>query len=170
MLDRRIATKNCRMMISALCIELRPSRLLQELSPRGTRSRKAEAMFFFSSRRRHTSWNCDWSSDVCSSDLHDRQLPDGTIVHTSPTGHTYTTQAHGAAMFPTLATPTGVLALPHTDPAPARIAMMPRRKQTRAQDRQDRINAERRQRSELIAEEQRQHQAWLASIYKPPPF
>src|SRR5689334_25441639 len=24
---------------------------------------------FFSSRRRHTSWNCDWSSDVCSSDL-----------------------------------------------------------------------------------------------------
>src|SRR5580693_8959084 len=25
--------------------------------------------FFFSSRRRHTIWNCDWSSDVCSSDL-----------------------------------------------------------------------------------------------------
>src|SRR5689334_24558607 len=25
--------------------------------------------FFFSSRRQHTSWNCDWSSDVCSSDL-----------------------------------------------------------------------------------------------------
>src|SRR5689334_8476964 len=25
--------------------------------------------FFFSSSRRHTSWNCDWSSDVCSSDL-----------------------------------------------------------------------------------------------------
>src|SRR5689334_19032454 len=24
--------------------------------------------FFFSSRRRHTRWNCDWSSDVCSSD------------------------------------------------------------------------------------------------------
>src|SRR3989338_9372023 len=23
----------------------------------------------FSSRRRHTRWNCDWSSDVCSSDL-----------------------------------------------------------------------------------------------------
>src|SRR5689334_24797936 len=27
--------------------------------------------FFFSSRRRHTRWNCDWSSDVCSSDLDD---------------------------------------------------------------------------------------------------
>src|SRR6266481_1634392 len=25
--------------------------------------------FCFSSRRRHTRWNCDWSSDVCSSDL-----------------------------------------------------------------------------------------------------
>src|SRR5689334_15490639 len=25
-------------------------------------------VFFFSSRRRHTRWNCDWSSDVCSSD------------------------------------------------------------------------------------------------------
>src|SRR5256886_6426877 len=30
--------------------------------------------FFFSSRRRHTRFDCDWSSDVCSSDLleHDR--------------------------------------------------------------------------------------------------
>src|SRR5438876_958848 len=25
--------------------------------------------FFFSSRRRHTRWTSDWSSDVCSSDL-----------------------------------------------------------------------------------------------------
>src|SRR2546430_12080485 len=29
--------------------------------------------FFFSSRRRHTRFDCDWSSDVCSSDL--LQLP-----------------------------------------------------------------------------------------------
>src|SRR5256886_9037424 len=27
--------------------------------------------FFFSSRRRHTRFDCDWSSDVCSSDLQD---------------------------------------------------------------------------------------------------
>src|SRR2546427_9618312 len=27
--------------------------------------------FFFSSRRRHTRFDCDWSSDVCSSDLRD---------------------------------------------------------------------------------------------------
>src|SRR3989344_7655421 len=26
-------------------------------------------VFFFSSRRRHTRLTCDWSSDVCSSDL-----------------------------------------------------------------------------------------------------
>src|SRR5205085_3214865 len=32
--------------------------------------------FFFSSRRRHTSFDCDWSSDVCSSDLAgSRDLP-----------------------------------------------------------------------------------------------
>src|SRR5260370_5860490 len=34
------------------------------------------SFFFFSSRRRHTRFKCDWSSDVCSSDLsgakHDR--------------------------------------------------------------------------------------------------
>src|SRR5437660_3441628 len=28
--------------------------------------------FFFSSRRRHTRWPRDWSSDVCSSDLETR--------------------------------------------------------------------------------------------------
>src|SRR2546430_13938345 len=31
-------------------------------------------VFFFSSRRRHTRFDCDWSSDVCSSDLLQRQL------------------------------------------------------------------------------------------------
>src|SRR5712692_3121718 len=30
--------------------------------------------FFFSSIRRHTRWNCDWSSDVCSSDLERRRF------------------------------------------------------------------------------------------------
>src|SRR6516165_1091111 len=32
--------------------------------------------FFFSSRRRHTIFDCDWSSDVCSSDL---RLPRASI-------------------------------------------------------------------------------------------
>src|SRR5256886_12180157 len=32
-------------------------------------------MFFFSSRRRHTRFDCDWSSDVCSSDLAFKHRP-----------------------------------------------------------------------------------------------
>src|SRR5260370_32831042 len=32
-------------------------------------ARWADLLFFFSSRRRHTRFKCDWSSDVCSSDL-----------------------------------------------------------------------------------------------------
>src|SRR5205085_9197374 len=34
-------------------------------------------VFFFSSRRRHTRFDCDWSSDVCSSDLIERSLAAG---------------------------------------------------------------------------------------------
>src|SRR3972149_9541487 len=34
--------------------------------------------FFFSSRRRHTRFDCDWSSDVCSSDL---DIKTGKITH-----------------------------------------------------------------------------------------
>src|SRR5260370_28795782 len=30
--------------------------------------------FFFSSRRRHTRFKCDWSSDVCSSDLISKRI------------------------------------------------------------------------------------------------
>src|SRR3989475_181737 len=37
--------------------------------------------FFFSSRRRHTRFDCDWSSDVCSSDLWMMALSHGTIIH-----------------------------------------------------------------------------------------
>src|SRR5260221_9260449 len=34
--------------------------------------------FFFQSRRRHTRSLCDWSSDVCSSDLDTRTTPNST--------------------------------------------------------------------------------------------
>src|SRR5256886_10921045 len=33
------------------------------------------AVSFFSSRRRHTRFDCDWSSDVCSSDLSVDKVP-----------------------------------------------------------------------------------------------
>src|SRR2546430_13623774 len=40
--------------------------------------------FFFSSRRRHTRFDCDWSSDVCSSDLalvgHSEVALDGVLA------------------------------------------------------------------------------------------
>ena len=102
----------------------------------------------------------------------DQQRPDGTIVLTAPTGHVYTTEPHGAAMFPALAQPTSDLHLPPhvVPPETDRSAMMPRRKQTRDQDRRDRITAERHQRNQLIAEEERQRRAWLATNYQPPPF
>src|SRR2546430_6001413 len=41
-------------------------------SPQGSRWLPLDSLsslFFFSSRRRHTRFDCDWSSDVCSSDL-----------------------------------------------------------------------------------------------------
>src|SRR5688572_33160178 len=47
-------------------------------------------LFFFSSRRRHTRFDCDWSSDVCSSDLasslamDDALLDDGEAEEESP--------------------------------------------------------------------------------------
>src|SRR2546430_10328607 len=40
--------------------------------------------FFFSSRRRHTRFDCDWSSDVCSSDLPIAQDAQGSIGPFSP--------------------------------------------------------------------------------------
>src|SRR5260370_37625725 len=35
--------------------------------------------FFFSSRRRHTRFKCDWSSDVCSSDLNGDAAVGGSL-------------------------------------------------------------------------------------------
>src|SRR2546430_11149588 len=41
--------------------------------------------FFFSSRRRHTRFDCDWSSDVCSSDLgRQRHRPPDLSFRRSP--------------------------------------------------------------------------------------
>src|SRR6266480_7204547 len=37
--------------------------------------------FFFSSRRRHTRLTCDWSSDVCSSDLGSYDAGSELVVH-----------------------------------------------------------------------------------------
>src|SRR5437588_7913033 len=49
--------------------------------------------FFFSSRRRHTMSLCDWSSDVCSSDLSARRRPLWCVRATSQASH-FTTWPH----------------------------------------------------------------------------
>src|SRR5438309_5948431 len=49
--------------------------------------------FFFSSRRRHTRWNCDWSSDVCSSDLKQRARAGGFHAQAVAMGPATTTTA-----------------------------------------------------------------------------
>src|SRR2546430_5619081 len=45
-----------------------------------TVARVSSTVFFFSSRRRHTRFDCDWSSDVCSSDLADAALAEHDAV------------------------------------------------------------------------------------------
>src|SRR2546430_7673845 len=66
-------------------------------------------LFFFSSRRRHTRFDCDWSSDVCSSDLvkhlkrHDNGRTFEIIINTlrQALGYTvYTKVIDGKAVVP----------------------------------------------------------------------
>ena len=75
----------------------------------------------------------------------DKQLPDGTVKWTSPSGHTYRTVPGSKLLVPALCVPTATLDLPTSRPTEHgdRGAMMPRRKRTRAADRHQRIMAER---------------------------
>jgi hypothetical protein len=101
----------------------------------------------------------------------EQQFGDGTVTWTAPTGHTYSTEAHGGTMFSALAQPTGDLGdITVPDQCPHRSVMMPTRKQTREQDRLDRITTERAQRLELNRQQRQRHNAWLAANYTPPPF
>src|SRR2546430_9119305 len=65
--DRRVGVKG---VIGHSSIKLDPKE--GEIEYRGMRTTditQTRLVFFFSSRRRHTRFDCDWSSDVCSSDL-----------------------------------------------------------------------------------------------------
>lgn len=74
----------------------------------------------------------------------DEQYPDGTVVWTSPTGHTYTTRPGSRLLFPSLCVPTGQLRSAARQPVtPGRGLQMPTRRRTREQDRLHRIDAER---------------------------
>ncbi|KGI67112.1 HNH endonuclease [Mycolicibacterium rufum] len=77
----------------------------------------------------------------------DRQLPDGTVIWTSPTGHTYVTYPGSRDLFPQLCRPTATLwhgEPPTPERCEGRDAMMPRRRHTRAQNRARHIAAQRR--------------------------
>src|SRR5260370_17813857 len=54
------------------------------------------SFFFFSSRRRHTRFKCDWSSDVCSSDLKTGERILSGLFHRqlSPPGRSRARQVH----------------------------------------------------------------------------
>src|SRR2546430_10307540 len=72
--------------------------------------------FFFSSRRRHTRFDCDWSSDVCSSDL-ERARGSPRAPPTAPSGpmalsvvrEEIRVHAQAAVTLEVKSTPAGVL-------------------------------------------------------------
>ena len=75
-------------------------------------------------------------------------MPDGTVIWTSPTGHTYTTYPASLHLFPTLCEPTGTLWTgepPTVEPMCDRGVMMPKRRRTRNHNTAKAIAAERRQ-------------------------
>ena len=96
----------------------------------------------------------------------DRQLPDGTLIWTSPTGHTYTTHPGSMHLFPKLCQPTAILwpgEPPVAESTGDRGAMMPKRRHTRAENTAKAVMAERRLNDDYVA-------ALIAERNKPPPF
>jgi hypothetical protein len=92
----------------------------------------------------------------------DRQLSDGTVVWTSPTGHTYTTYPGSLHLFPTLCAPSATLSTgdpPVVQPTGGGGMKMPKRRHTRAHNTAKAKAAERRLNDALVAERN-----------KPPPF
>jgi hypothetical protein len=91
----------------------------------------------------------------------ERQLPDGTLILTSQTGHTYTTHPGSIMLFPSLCASTGELwrpgEEPTVEPRAGRGAMMPKRRRPREYYRQRAIEAERRLNDEYVAERNKPH-------------
>jgi hypothetical protein len=101
----------------------------------------------------------------------DQQLPDATVIWTSPSGQTYVTTPGSALLFPSLCAPTGT-----PEPVPARlrcvdrILAMPRRRRTRAQNRAARITAERRHNQRVRQREQHRERLRIIANDERPPF
>jgi Domain of unknown function (DUF222) len=106
----------------------------------------------------------------------DKQLADGTVIWTLPSGQTYVTSPGSAILFPALTVPTGDLPEPASAPddrCGERTAVMPTRRRTRAQQRSQRITAERNHNRNDRLTRQRAYtyaRAALGDPDEPPPF
>ncbi|WAC89623.1 HNH endonuclease signature motif containing protein [Mycobacterium sp. Aquia_213] len=101
---------------------------------------------------------------------HDKQLPDGTVILTSPAGHTHVTTPGSALLFPSLCRAVGGMPAPEADPLREnycgdRTAMMPKRRRSRSQERAVRIAIERRRNRDA-----RMARSGPAPPDDPPPF
>jgi len=109
----------------------------------------------------------------------EQQLADGTLILTSPAGHTHVTTPGSALLFPSLCRAVGGMPASEVDPPSdycgERTAMMPKRTRTRAQNRAARIATERRQNREARTA-RREARVWSPGPAppetddEPPPF
>jgi len=112
----------------------------------------------------------------------DKQLSDGTVIWTAPSGRTYVTTPGSALLFPPLAVSTGDLPMPVPSKRPEdscgeRTAMMPERRRTRRQHSSASIRAERARNQRARSERRRR---WVEYHFpepvpprpgdEPPPF
>ena len=97
----------------------------------------------------------------------EQQLADGTLILTSPAGQTHVTIPGSALLFPSLCYAVGGMPAVEAEPAQYycgdRTAMMPKRRRTRADDRAQRVAAERNH------NRQRRQAAYQAAQHKPSP-
>jgi hypothetical protein len=108
----------------------------------------------------------------------EQQLPDGTLILTSPAGHTYVTTPGSALLFPSLCHSTGGIPALEADPpddyCAERTAMMPTRRRTRTQDRAHHIATERRQnhhaRTTPPTQRWQPEETYVTGDDEPPPF
>jgi hypothetical protein len=106
----------------------------------------------------------------------DIQLPDGTLIWILPDGQVYVTTPGNPSLSPNR--PNGQLPAPRVSRQCAdRTAMMPKRKRSRAQNRSDRVAAERRQNRDARIARRAKRNAYYADLLspersdgEPPPF
>ncbi|WP_237572320.1 HNH endonuclease signature motif containing protein [Mycolicibacterium lacusdiani] len=116
--------------------------------------------------RRHHLLKTFWGG---STGWRDRQLPDGTMIWTSPHGRTYVTEPGSKLLFPSLCAPTAPVTIT-TEQAEQERAQhnpgltMPRRQRTRAQGRAQRIADDRRlNEEEALIPRDSAHDPWRTS-------